>query len=406
MDPALLTAARALASGDVLSALRLVSLRDDAPALALRGVAMAQLGELDRAKQLLQRARKAFKPRESLPRARVVLAETEVALALRELSVSTRALVQAGEVLRAAGDAHNAVFAGVLEVQQLLLSGKLREAEARLDQLELARGSAATVARAALLRFELAARRLDSKQAEAALQRAAKAASRAKIPSLLREVEASTAALARPLARGAVAGQDAPLRLHEVERLLSSSTLVVDAFKRRIRDVQHSVTLARRPVLFALARTLAEAFPADATREALIQQAFGAARVNASHRARLRVEMARLRQALAGLSEIEATARGFMLLPRTAREVALLLPLVDGEHAAVSALLADGRAWSSSSVALALGVSQRSVQRALLVLQAQGKLRALGKARAQRWLSTEFSGFAPSLLLPSWADSS
>jgi hypothetical protein len=399
MDLVLSNAARALEQGDVLAALRVVALRRDAAALALRGVAMAQLGELKRAQTLLRRAREAFGASQPLERARVLLAETEVALALRELPVPARALVAAGETLRAHGDQANAAFALVLEAQRLVLSGKPLEAEARLAELEFGRAAPATVARGELLKVELASRRIDTRRALSALARARKAAERARIPALSREVEAAAAALARPVARRIAHGHEEPLVLGEVERLLASGSLVVNALARSVGDGSGTVALARRPVLFALARALAEGCPHDVSREELIARAFGAKKLNESHRARLRVELTRLRRCLAGFAEIAATARGFVLRPRRAAQVLVLAPPVEGEHGAVTALLSDGQAWSSSAVALALGIKQRTVQRLLLALEGAGKVRSQGRARARRWLAPAISGFAPTLLL-------
>ncbi len=64
------------------------------------------------------------------------------------------------------------------------------------------------------------------------------------------------------------------------------------------------------------------------------------------------------------------------------------------------ALLADGEAWSTSALGLALGSSQRTVQRALRDLESAGQVRTLGHGRSQRWLSAPVAGFATTLLLP------
>ncbi|HEY3499141.1 MAG TPA: helix-turn-helix domain-containing protein, partial [Polyangiaceae bacterium] len=244
-----------------------------------------------------------------------------------------------------------------------------------------------------------ASRRIDSKRARTALSRARQAAARARIPALAREVEAAACALAAPVARRTGAGHDESLPLADVERLLASKSLIVNALDRSAGAAGSFLSLARRPVLFALVRALAESFPDDASREVLIRRAFGFQRPNDSHRARLRVELARLRRMIGDFTRIEATPQGFVLVPR-AREVVVLAPPVEGEHAAVAALLADGRAWSSSAVALALGTSQRTVQRVLLALETEGKVRSHGRARSRRWLAPAVSGFTPTLLLP------
>jgi len=167
-----------------------------------------------------------------------------------------------------------------------------------------------------------------------------------------------------------------------------------------VRDARTVVSLARRPVLFALARALGEAWPGDASRDTLVARAFGAPYVDDSFRARLRVEVGRLRAALRALGGVSATKRGFALAPRRTHEVVVLAPPVEGERAAVLALLADGESWSSSALALALGASQRTVQRALDSLAAAGKVQSLGRGRARRWMTPPVPGFTTLLLLP------
>jgi hypothetical protein len=197
-------------------------------------------------------------------------------------------------------------------------------------------------------------------------------------------------------------GEERLLLLEEVEALLASKAFVVDACRHVVRDRSQVVSLARRPVLFALARALGEAWPGDVPRDTLIARAFGSKLVDESHRARLRVEVGRLRSALRPLADVSATKRGFALAPRRAREVVVLArPVeVDAEHAAVLAFLADGESWSSSALALALGTSQRTVQRALDSLAAGGKVQSFGRGRARRWMTPPVPGFTTTLLLP------
>jgi hypothetical protein len=220
------------------------------------------------------------------------------------------------------------------------------------------------------------------------------------VPALLAEVAEARAALDRPAARRLVAGGEQTLRLDDVAALLASGALVVDACRRGLSAGAAWLPLARRPVLFALARALAEAWPGDVDRQALIARAFGARRPNESHRARLRVEIGRLRALVGALARIEATARGFVLRPRGAREVVVLMPPIAGDRASLVALLSDGAAWSTSALALALGAGQRTVQRALVELEAAGQVRSIGRARARRWLSSPLAGFTTILLLP------
>jgi hypothetical protein len=160
------------------------------------------------------------------------------------------------------------------------------------------------------------------------------------------------------------------------------------------------VSLARRPVLFTLARALGEAWPEDQSRDVLVRRAFRAKAADDSHRARLRVEIGRLRAALRPIASVDATAQGFELAPRRAREVVVLAPPVEGQHATVIAFLADGEAWSSSALALALGASARTVQRALDQLAAAGKVHAYGRGPARRWMTAPVPGFTTTLLLP------
>src|SRR5690348_4511120 len=160
MDSLITAAGRALAAGDPLGALKRVALRDDAPALALRGIAMAQLGDLARARVLLRRAARAFGPREAVARARCVVAEAEIALVSRELGWPARTLETARTTLEAHGDLANAAHARTLEVRRLLLIGRLDEAERSLVALDPAPLPPASRANHALAAAGLAIRRL------------------------------------------------------------------------------------------------------------------------------------------------------------------------------------------------------------------------------------------------------
>ena len=400
MDSLIAAAARALAGGDALGALKWVALREDPPALALRGIAMAQLGEYPRARKLLRRAARGFGAREELSRARCVVAEAEVALAMRDLGGSPRALAAAAEALEARADRANALQARLVAARRLLLLGRLEEAAVALSRLD-ARGVPPSLAAVTeLIAADLALRSLRAGAAQAALARAHGAARRARVPALLAEVEEARTALGRPAARRLSAGGEQPLRLDEVEALLASDALVVDACRRGLRAGAAWLPLVRRPVLFALARALAEAWPGDVERETLIARAFRVRRPDETHRARLRVEIGRLRALAAAMVRIEATARGFALAPRRAREVVMLAPPIDGDQASLAALLSDGAAWSTSALSLAMGASQRMVQRALVELEAAGRVRSIGRARLRRWLAPPLAGFTTILLLP------
>ncbi|MCP3140073.1 helix-turn-helix domain-containing protein [Pyxidicoccus xibeiensis] len=403
MDSLISAAARALSVGDVLGALRHVALRDDAPALALRGIAMAQLGEHGKARELLRRAARAFGASEELARARCKVAEAEVALATRDLTWSPRALDSALLTLEARGDGVNALHARLVAIRRLLLLGRIGEAADALARLDTRGVPPPLVTIAELANAEVALRSIRTRPARAALERAHEAARRARVPALMAEVEQARTVLERPAARRLRAGAEQQLLLEEVEAVLASGELVIDACRRELRSGAQVVSLARRPVLFALARALGEGGPDGVDRELLIARAFGVRRVNESHRARLRVEIGRLRAVLAPLARVEATKTGFALTPNPPAPVTVLLPPIDGDSAALLALLSDGEAWSTSALALALGDSQRTVQRALAELEASGRVRSLGQARARRWLSPPLAGFTTTLLLPASA---
>ena len=400
MDSLITAAARALAVGDPLGALKRIALREDAPALALRGTAMAQLGDLSRARVLLRRAARAYGAREAVSRARCVVAEAEIALASRDLSWPSESLSTARMALEEHGDRLNAAHARYLEIRRLLLIGHLGEAEHALGQLDPTALPPPLRAAHELVVAGIALRRVQARAARAALARAGQAARLAGIPALSAEVEATSLVLTRPAARLLAHGSERDLRLEEVETLLCSQSLVVDACRFSIREPGTVIELARRPVLFILARTLAEAWPTDVRREALVARAFRAKRIDETYRARLRVEIGRLRRALRALADVVATKRGFAILPRRAREIVVLARPVDDEHAAVLALLADGESWSSSALALALGASPRTVQRALESLARADKIEAVGHGRARRWMTPSLHGITTTLLLP------
>jgi tetratricopeptide (TPR) repeat protein len=400
VDSLITAAARALAAGDPLGALQRVALRDDAPALALRGIAIAQLGDLGRAKALLRRAARLFGPKEAVARARCVVAEAEIALVSRDLGWTAKALAAARATLEAHGDRVNAAHARYLEARRLLLIGRIDEAERALAQLDHAPLPPASRAAYELVAAGIAIRRLRTKAARAALARAKRAAHDARIPALTAEVESAYLVLNTPAARVIANGGERVLLLEEVEALLASKAFVVDACRHVVRDECQVASLARRPVLFALARALGEAWPGDVPRDVLVARAFGGKLADESHRARLRVEIGRLRAVLRTLAELRATKRGFALAPRRAREVVVLARPVEEEHARALAFLADGESWSSSALALALGTSQRTVQRALDSLAAAGKVQSFGRGRARRWMTPPVPGFTTALLLP------
>ena len=400
MDSLITEAARSLAVGDPLGALKRVALRDDAPALALRGIAMAQLGDFARAKELLRKAARAFGPKEPVSRARCIVAEADIALASRDLGWPAKILDAARSTLEAHGDRLNAGFARYLEVRRLLLIGQLNEAESILADLEPSVFPPALRTFHELVVAGIAMRRLRTKEARAALGRAERAAHQAGIPALMAEVESASRVLNTPAARLLAGGEEQLVLLEDVEALLASRAIVVDACRNLVRHGNIVISLATRPVLFALVRALGEAWPKDVPRDVLLARAFAARFVDESHRARLRVEIGRLRRMLRKVGDISATKRGFAFVPQPGRKVVVLARPVEEEHGDVLALLTDGESWSSSALALALGASQRTVQRALDSLAAEGKVQSFGRARSRRWITPPVPGFTTVLLLP------
>lgn len=399
VDDVLAAAARALDAGDFLEALKRIALREDGPALGLRGVIFARMGQFPRARELLARAVRAFRT-DAVGRARCALADAEIALATRDLRGVDTALANARQVLAAHGDRTNVAHAVCLEARSLLLRGRTEAAAQLLDEMDARRLPPTIAIELELARVEAQLQKPAVAQARAGLGRAERGANAARITAFSREIAAQkqrlTAAAARALSRGKVS----TLTLVELESLLGDrACLLVDARELSVGCCGERVELGRRPVLFALVRGLAEAWPEPASRAELIARAFDAKRVNESHRARLRVEMARLRRALAGLANVVATAQGFLLVPLEDRTVTVLTSASEHEHEAALALLRDGEGWASSALAFALGKSQRSVQRALGELEAKGLVRSVGRARAKRFFCAP-PAITPALLLP------
>ena len=400
MDSTINAAALALASGDVLGALNRVALREDPPALALHGIAMAQLGDFDHAKSLLKKAARRFGRREPMAQARCIVAEAEIALVSRDLTWPTAKLEEAREALLRHGDVSNAAHARCIAARRHLLLGQLDKAEAELGGLDPERLPPMLQAAYGLVDAGINIRRIRAVAARQALARAQTAARASGIPALIAEVDAATRSLAGPAALLRRRGEQREIELDAVENLLATPALVVDATRNAVRQRGTIINLSTRPILFALLRALAEAWPGDASRERLLIRAFNARHADESHRGRLRVEIARLRQSVEPVAEISATSDGFMLTLRDGDDLAILASPLDDRNAAVMALLADGELWSSSALALALDTSARTVQRALMQLQRQQKVQPVGHGRAQRWTMLTVPGFPTSLLLP------
>ncbi len=400
MDSLTAASARMLAAGDVLGALGLVALRDDPPALALRGVAMARLGDHTRARDLLRRAARGFGTHEPLERARCIVAEAEVALAMRELDQPVRALPDALITLESHRDHANVVQARLVMARRALLLGRLQDAANAIAALDTNLLPAALAAVTELVVAELSLRSLLIEPACIALQRAHAFALQSANPALQAEVALMQKAMTRPAAR-LMSGDTKPLlTIEAIASLLSSAQLVVDGCRRTVSANGSVVSLATRPILFELVRALALAWPGDVTRQSLIAHVFRLRHQDETHRARLRVQIGRLRKLLRHVVGIEATRDGYALLPMDNQAVSVLAPPIDSEAATLLALLADGAAWSTSALAQASGASQRSVQRALAELQASGQVNSIGRSRAQRWVCPSLAGFTTILLLP------
>jgi hypothetical protein len=399
MDAELEVAAGCLSRFDSLGALRLIGLRDDPEALALRGVAMAQLGEDRTAHSLLGRAERAFLRADPVMHARVIAARGEIALAARDLEVAGR-LLEAAEAALAA-DRTNRMYVRFLRVRRLLLLGRVDEARA-LAAMDIRGAPPRLRVLVELLRADIAARRLRVLEADAAVARARTAARAAALPPLTEQVERLAAQLAAPVARIVRDRTIALATLADIASLARERGLVVDACRRELRLDGRTVSLATRPVLFALAQALAEAVPCGQSRALLIERAFGARRTTESLRARLRVEIGRLRRALEPLRTmaIDSTTDGFALQPAPdPLRVVVVLPPADGEASLLLALLRGGEAWSSSALASASGLGQRAVQRALSELRDAGKIDTHGAGRSRRWVARPPDGFATTLLL-------
>lgn len=383
-------AARLLGAGAPFEALQLVALRDDATALALRGIALAQIGDLERGGKLLRKAHASFPDSNRLAKARCNLAEAEIRIALRDFRTASHLITGLVTALDSLQDAYNAMYALQIEARLLMLTGRIGEARKRLETIVPIAMPAALRSGHLLLRAELAARRLRAREAELLL---ADAVALAGEHAMLRaQAAALRGALERPVARTAAGGL---LVLREVEELLEGGALVIDLGRLMLRCDDMQTDFASRPVLFGLLQILAEHWPADATRDMLVERVFGARDVDDGYRNRLRVEIARLRRYVAGTADIRSTARGYRLVPLGSRDVAVLSPPVASPEARLLALLSDGEAWSSFALASALGASQRSVQRALAALAREGQARPVGNGRSRCWVARPLAGLPP-----------
>ncbi|HVT09396.1 MAG TPA: helix-turn-helix domain-containing protein, partial [Polyangia bacterium] len=303
-DPQIAQAARALGAGRALAALKSVGLRNDPPGIALRGIALAQLGEYPRARALLRRAAQAFGAGAPLDRARCLVAEAEVTLAMRDLRGPPSTLDGLARRLDRLGDAANARQARLVAARWWLLLGRLPEARTALQAVDLHGASPTLVALYHLGLAEIAIREVRAREAARALDAARAASAAAGVAALIAESDRAIASLNRTCARLGRHGIWTDVALAAVEETLASDHLVVDGIRRTVRAARTRAELHRRPVLFALVRALAEAWPDDAPRARLMAEAFGARAPNDAFRARLRVEIGRLRAAVRGLGAV------------------------------------------------------------------------------------------------------
>ena len=383
MEAPLTAAARALFLGDALSALKWLAGRTDAPARAMRGAALSQLGEFSRAKAQLRAALRALGPADGLLRARCLAAEAEIALALGDLRWSAEPVARAVAELQAAGDARNAAYLQLVAARAALRLGRPADAERLLRHAKLAPAPLERTF-AELVRVELAAKRGDPDLLTQALASARAAAERAAIPTLVAEVARIRDHYEGPSAVITSRGKARTASFCEVCTLARSASVVVDGGGRELRSAGGCLPFARRPVLFEVLRVLAEGWPEAVPRDALIARAFGARRPNESHRIRLRVEVGRLRKAMRPWLGVVAEGPGYALSAKG--EVVLVMPLEESPASRLLSLMHGGEAWSASSLAQALGVSERTVQRSLGELSSAGKVGPTGNGRGRRWV--------------------
>lgn len=380
--PELVSAARALASGDGIGALSLVGRASGPVALALRGIAYAQLGDLELARDALERALATTDEPRLAARARAAL--VEIAFAEGDPAQAARAARTSADELARLGDDRNAAMQRLVAARAEVLLGRLGEARRVVGDVLASRLPPDVRAIASLAEAEIATRALAATDATAALARARTALEGAPNPLLSRELAAREAELSSSVARIEQAGAARDADLFAIEEAGRGDLFLVDACRRIAIAGRARVPLAKRPVLFMLLVDLARAAPASVSRDALAAHAFEARKINESHRGRLRVEIGRLRKVLEGLgAEPVATPDGYSLHSR--RPVALLVPRDEDDASRVAILLGDGASWSAQQIAESAGISKRTAQRALSELVDSGRALRTGGGRNVRY---------------------
>lgn len=378
----MIDAGRALASGDALRALGLVGRDASAVGLTMRGIAYAQLGDLDLARESLERA--VAQNGDALTRARARAALVEVLLGSGDAAAARRSAGTAAGELARLGDARNAAMQRLVLARAEVLLGRLNEARHIVDELVATDLPADVRAVASLAQAEIAMRAVTASAARDALTRARNALESAPNALLARALVAIEQELTRPIARLVRGGRTQEADLFVIEEASRGEVLLVDGCRRIAIGGRVIVPLARRPVLFALLLELARAWPAPVPRDELAGRAFDVRRVNESHRSRLRVELGRLRKLVVDLGvEPTAAEAGYVLASK--REVALLLPPSDDDAARIALLLGDGASWTARAVAEHAGVSKSTAQRALGALVASGAAVRTGTGKDVRY---------------------
>ncbi|MEM7309190.1 MAG: helix-turn-helix domain-containing protein [Planctomycetota bacterium] len=407
--------AGALARGEPLAALNAVAGRDDAHALAIRAIALAQLGEHGDARRLLEQVERAFAEGDQPAfRARARAALAELSAAERDLGTALAELEESARELADAGDGVNAAWLKLVRARLLVLLGDVPRARRLIDEVraladEGDQGGGALVRAAAELALaEACARELRAADALAALDRAEGWTRRAGLALLFREIDAQRAGLGRELARIEHRGEVRAATARDVEALLGDGDtprrVVLDALRRRLIAPGGAVLdLARRGVPFDLLFELARAWPEPADAGSLVRALFAWDEPDESHLARLKTELARLRALLARADApvaIEAEGGAWRLAPEGDAEVSLLTPLGEDRASLLEALLWDGAAWSARALAAAADRPLRSVQRELGALVDAGRVSALGGSRSMRYARLDPAlGFAPQMFL-------